>query len=354
MGESASPYTLVRYQPAYRTRWNAFARAHGTVFHSLEWKEALEETFGYRDLYSVVVDDRDTLVGLLPLFAVRNLSLRRVAVSVPFAAHVDICCAGSGVRQFLLEQLPALLRRDGLGRVELRLSDPVPLEAPASLNTDNFTFRLALGADDDSLLARASPDVRRRARLAYVEKRFTSSSDWGRLEEFYQIYRKRQRELGSPAPGIALFQRIRDKLPENITLLTVLDADVGRVLGGMFLLADRDTVYYLWGAAERAYNRHHINHFMYLEATALARRQGYLFLDMGRSPKGPPHAGSYSFKVQFGAEPVQLHYYRIGDSMAARWHNEQERLRPFIALWQHLPVSVTDLVGKQLIKYVAP
>ena len=93
MGDSASPYKLARYQPAYRTRWTAFARAHGTVFHSLEWKEALEETFGYRDLSVMVLDDRDTLVGLLPLFAVRTLTFQRVGVSVPFAAHVDICGA---------------------------------------------------------------------------------------------------------------------------------------------------------------------------------------------------------------------------------------------------------------------
>ena len=198
----------------------------------------------------------------------------------------------------------------------MRLSEPQPLEAPASLNTDNFTLRLALGADDDSLLARASPDVRRCVRRVSLEKRFTSSLDWDQLEGFYEIYRKRQRELGSPAPGIALFGRVRDKLPENTTLLTVLDADAGCVLGGMFLLADRDTVYYLWGAADRAYNRHHINHFMYLEATALARRRGYRSFDMGRSPKTSPHSGTYGFKVQFGAEPVQLYYYRVGKGMA--------------------------------------
>ena len=98
----------------------------------------------------------------------------------------------------------------------------------------------------------------------------------------------------------------------------------------MFLLADRDTVYYLWGAADRAYNRHHINHFMYLEATALARRRGYRSFDMGRSPKTSPHSGTYGFKVQFGAEPVQLYYYRVGKGMAPRWHNTQTRLRPLV------------------------
>ena len=349
--EECTVYRIALYEGA-AAGWNDFARRHGTVFHRWEWFSALCATLGYGARPLAVHTSGGDLAGLLPLCVVRGLSLRRAGVSLPFTAHLDPCCASDGARRHLADALPTLSRALGLHHVELRLSQPLPTGGEGAVNTDNVTFRLPLHLGAEALLARASADNRRRTRLADRRGRFVVSDDWRHLEAFHRVLRTRHRQLGSPTPGLAFFRTIRDAFPHEAVLLTVHPREGGGVLGGMFLLADGATLYYLWGAADARYVAEHINVYMYREAIAWSIRRGFSQLDLGRSPRS--EAGTYRFKEQFGAEPIPLWYYRLRPGATGTWANPQTTLRPAVAIWKRLPAAVANVVGPVVSRYIAP
>ncbi|RJS71848.1 hypothetical protein CW714_05200, partial [Methanophagales archaeon] len=56
-------------------RWNDFLKTHknATIFHTIEWKNVLEETFGYKPEYLVVKNSEGKIVGISPAFSVKTL-----------------------------------------------------------------------------------------------------------------------------------------------------------------------------------------------------------------------------------------------------------------------------------------
>ena len=104
--------------------------------------------------------------------------------------------------------------------------------------------------------------------------------------------------MGSPAPDIFFFQSFFENLPENASLLTVLDKQTEQIVGGMLLLKSPGdaTLYYPYGANLLEYNSKYLNNFMYWEAVRFGIRSGMKYLDLGRSQNG---SGTYKYKEQW-------------------------------------------------------
>jgi hypothetical protein len=71
--------------------------------------------------------------------------------------------------------------------------------------------------------------------------------------------------------------------------------------------------------------------------------------DFGRST---PDSGPYRFKAQWGASPIPLHwhYWVRGNSSPPELNPNNPKYRLAIKVWQHLPVSVTRLIGPSIVK----
>ena len=72
---------------------------------------------------------------------------------------------------------------------------------------------------------------------------------------------------------------------------------------------------------------------------------------MGRST---PNEGTFKFKAQWGAEPVPLHWeYRLsapGELPNVSPANPKYQFA--IALWQKLPLAVTQVVGPMIVRAI--
>ncbi len=343
---------FANYDESWRARWDEFADLHGTLFHKISWLQTLQKSFGYQARHQLILDDKNEIAAVLPLCIARNLRGQRVGVSLPFVHFLNPACRSEKTRDFLIAQCPKLSRDLHLHYLELRLDYELCETVEAGRNNENVTFVLPLDGDEKAVLALASGDNRRRTRLVYQGDWFETSLDKARLPEFYEVYRRRQKQLGSPAPALSFFANIRGKLPENVTLLTVADKRLQKVVGGMFLLADGATLYYHWGATRVEYNAYHLNHFMYREAILFSLQKRFRFFDLGRSPRSE-QGGTYRFKEQFGAEPKSLFYYRFGQQ-PQDWHNAQKTMKPLIEIWKKTPAFLTDGAGHYLIGRALP
>jgi FemAB-related protein (PEP-CTERM system-associated) len=346
-------YRLIDLEPSREADWQAFADAHGGIFHSLAWKRILEETFGYASRYLMLVDRHERVAGLLPTMVSRNLQLARVAVSLPFVNQLDLCSRDAEARAALVRSIGTLPERLGVRSLELRLSHDDFAGSDASVDSSNVTFVLPLANGEEALLAGCSASNRNHVRKVYRRDIFATDTAGSDLDAFYHLYSQRQKQLGSPAPGIDFFQRIRRSLPEQSIVLTVRERASGAPVAGMFLFSSGDTLSYAWGGGDVAYNRWHANVFMYWEAVRYGIAHGYRSLDLGRSSNVAGQAGTYAFKAQFGAAATPLIYRRFG-AAGASLTERRARLAPAVAVWKRLPAALTAPLGRALIRYVLP
>jgi hypothetical protein len=341
------------YTESMRNGWDKFALAHGTIFHSTGFRQILLESFGYECGYHAVVDGHNRIRALIPLVVGRNLGLRKAGVSLPFANYADICAASEDARHFALEAVLALKDLYRLDYIELRLKDHQAEGSRWNVNLQNHTFVLPLAADEDKVLALSSASNRNHVRKAYKNNWFEASFAKEHLAPFYSVYLKRMKQLGSPAPDILFFKRFFDYLPDNAFLLSVLDRQTGKVVGGMLLLTSpgNATLYYPYGANLVEYNAKYLNNFMYWEAVRFGINKGMGQLDLGRSQTG---SGTYKYKQQWGARAEQLKYLSYSGGGAAAGPPDRDKFHIFVELWKAAPAFITNFAGRHLIKYLMP
>lgn len=343
----------IQYSDCLRDEWDHLALTYGTIFHTTAIRRILLESFKYQCGYHAVVDSNASLRALIPLVIGRNLSGKRVGVSLPFVNYLDICAADEEARSFTLQALPELRRKLSLHTLELRFKERHIDNPVWPQYRRNYTFSLPILSDETATLAQSTGSCRNHVRKTYKNGWFVSSFDPARLPEFYPIYVRRMKQLGSPAPSLDFFSAFFRHLPANASLLTVLDNADGRVVGGMLLLASpgNSTLYYPFGANLVEYNHHYLNNFMYWEAIRFGIRQGLRFLDLGRSPA---ESGTYQFKLQWGARPEQLQYLYLDGETGQAGPPDREKLKFLIELWKRTPDFITQPVGRKLIQHLMP
>jgi len=93
------------------------------------------------------------------------------------------------------------------------------------------------------------------------------------------------------------------------------------------------------------------NMMLYGSVLKYACEQGYQRFDFGRSSKD---SGAYRFKEQWGARPVQLHwYYWLQSGKQPPEVNPQNpKYRLAVEMWKQLPVAVTRYIGPPVAKYL--
>ena len=290
--------------------------------------------------------------------------MKKAGISLPFANYLDICCKDDDVFEFIIDYIKGIPEKYNIDYVEIRLMAHAKVDTKRNpdttqirCNSNNYTFILPLERNEEQVMSLSTGSNRNHTRKTYKNDWFSVSVDACQLEAFYTVYCKTVKRLGSPAPALDFFKNIRTKFPDDTTILTVSDNDTHCVVGGMFLFLWKDTLYYYWGGALPEYNKKYINNFMYWEAVKFSISKGFKLLDLGRSAFG---SGTYNFKEQWGAQPVQLKYYHFGrehDMKAADNKHIEIKKDDFgmlISMWKHTPDFVTDFVGKRLIKYIMP
>jgi hypothetical protein len=87
---------------------------------------------------------------------------------------------------------------------------------------------------------------------------------------------------------------------------------------------------------------------MYWSLLERAVHRGQAMFDFGRSS---PDSNTYRFKKQWGARPAGTHWqYWLGRGNAGEMRPGNPRYQRLIRVWQHLPVTVTRLLGPWCVR----
>jgi serine/alanine adding enzyme len=317
-----------------------------TFCHHSGWRSIIMRAYGHHPLYLAARSDGQTR-GIFPLFEVKSRLFGKSLTSMPFLDYGGICADDKAFAHLLQEQALGLMQAHGVDVVELRQCEPV--EQGASLRLDKVSMILDLSPGVEGLWRSFPGSVRNHVRKAQKSGLRTSIGGGELLAEFYPIFAANMRELGSPVHHRAFFAHIFAEFGPQAKLVLVRDGQ--RAVGGLVCLFFKDTATVPWSSSLRQCFSKCPNNLLYWEAMQYACARGCKRFDFGRSSVG---SGTYIFKHQWGAQPVQIYWHLLGrngnQSLAFSTNNPKYHI--ILETWKRLPLSVTKWLGPRIRKYL--
>lgn len=332
-------------------RWDDFARdsPSSTFYHQIGWRNVIERTYGHKPYYLFAQENKQ-IVGILPLFFISNYIFGKRLVSLPFAPYGGVCSGNANVIKGLLTQANKLMMDLNTKYVELRcFSDDIATDALPK-NDQYITSILKLSCDPDNIWRLMNQKRRNTVRKAYKYGLTTETGEeYEGIEEFYSLYARNMRELGTPVHSAKFFSELKVEFPHSIRATFVRYE--GKIIAGIFLLLSNNTITSGWGASLRDYLYYAPNDLLYWEAIKYGCEQGFEHFDFGRSLAG---SGSAKFKKEWGSVEVKLKYcYLLNNT------DKIPHLNPSIPkyarlskIWRRLPLMITNRLGPIIRKSI--
>ncbi len=337
-----------------RDLWDGYVHdhPHGLAYHRFAWKDAVERAYGFDCPYLVAVDG-GRVRGVLPLVHVRPPLSRGALVSLPY------CDVGGGLAddadaaRALLRAAADEARRRGVHTVEIRTAvDPGPALGAAVEPSVKVRMVLELPDGSEALLKSLKSKLRSQVRKPTRDGLRARLGGPELVAEFWPIYARNMRDLGSPPHPEAWFRAVVEAYGESARVGVAYMPDGTPAAAGV-ILRNGPVVSIPWASSVRELNRWNPNMLLYWTFLAHAADTGARWFDFGRSTRGE---GTYRFKKQWGSEERPLYWVRLvrGAVEAETDPGPPGRKRELAeALLRRLPVGVNAWVGRLARKYVA-
>jgi len=167
------------------------------------------------------------------------------------------------------------------------------------------------------------------------------------LPEFYQVFARNMRDLGTPVYSPRLFAEVLSAFPDRTRLIVVRLNDKPVAAG--FTYRTGSMIEIPWASSIRDFNSLCPNHMLYWHAIDTAAAEGVTVFDFGRSTPGE---GTFKFKEQWGAEPVALHweYWLPAGGAVPDQSPKNPKFNLAIETWKRLPLWLANRVGPRLVR----
>ena len=327
--------------------WDQFIlkHTHGTLFHQTGWKQLVEKVYGLKPFYLMAIE-QEAVTGVLPLFYVNHWYFGKKLISIPFAVYGGLCTISEEAGDLLVKRAVRLADTLNVKYMELRHIEPFNQR---HLNTEQtyFTFLIRLHEDPSHVWKNVRRDSRRCIRRG-LEQDFEIEMESQDVRDFYTIYARGQRDLGTPVLGFRWIENLFHTFPELHTISRIRYK--GQTIASLIVREYKDTLSPTIGYALKEYKGLHPLYALYWKLIEKACKKGYQWFDFGRSIK---ESGTFPFKRWFGAEPVPLnyqYYLRNGCKIPDTSQKSPSR-KKLSVVWKKLPVSFTNRLGPQIRKH---
>jgi FemAB-related protein (PEP-CTERM system-associated) len=331
-----------------RDLWDSYLENNpsATISHLYGWRRIISGAYGHATYYLAARQDNN-IFGILPLVLVRSRLFGSSLASMPFQDYGGIVADDPVVTRNLLEQALKLRNETGVDCAELRHRDAIP-EGGGLLRQDKVTLLLDLSPGTENLWKKFSGKVRNQVRKAEKSGLTIGTGGAELLEDFYRVFAVNMRDLGSPVHHPRFFSHIFSEFGNRARLLVVRDGS--RTIGGLIALFFKDAMVVPWASSLREYFSKCPNNLLYWHAFQLGCDRGCKVFDFGRSSIG---SGTYNFKVQWGAEPIQLNWQLFFKRSQAKLNTSEDwKLQAAARVWSRLPVNFTRRLGPAIRKYL--
>lgn len=344
--QTPAPSRFGEEGPGEDERADAFVRREprATLYHLSRWRKLIHALFGHDTLALTLNGPDGRVSGLLPLVHLRSRIFGSYMVSMPYLNYGGAVAADAEAERELMERAGRVAAERGASHVEFR--DTVPRHGWA-VATHKVAMRRPLPSDPEALWREVGAKCRAQVKRPLREGAVVARGGAELLPEFYQVFARNMRDLGTPVYPAAFFAAIHAAFPEACTVAVVRLR--GRPVAAAFLIRDGDRMEVPWASSLREVNGLGVNMLLYWSLLELAVRRQCRLFDFGRSSVG---SGTYRFKLQWGAEahPLYWHYWLAPGKTVPRLNPGNPRFAAAIALWRRLPLGVTRIVGPHIVK----
>lgn len=314
-------------------------------YHLIGWKNIIEKSFGHETCY-LLAEDQNEIKGILPLVRLKSILFGNFMISVPYFNYGGICADNEEISALLLEEAVGIASDKNAEYIELRHTQGFGSRLP--VKTAKVSMRLELPQKGDDLFNHFSSKLRSQIKRPLKEGMYAKTGREEELNSFYTVFSTNMRDLGTPVYAKKFFWNILKEFPETARINTVYTKRGDPVASG-FLVGFRDVLEIPWASSLRSHNHYGSNMFLYWNSLKFACENGYRVFDFGRSTPGE---GTYKFKEQWGAKPVQLywHYWIKNGGPLPELNPRNPKYHAAIKIWQKLPVSVTKIIGPTIVR----
>ena len=296
--------------------------------------------------YCVEATEDGHIRGLLPLCFVSSFLFGRFLVSLPYVNYGGTMADDDRVAGLLIDRAVQMAQDLKVRYLELRHEVNLAHPSLTGRACDKVNMRRPLPGDADELWRRLDSSVRNQVRKG---RKHGLTVHWGSQEllaEFYDVFARNMRDLGTPVYSRKLFQFTLQLFGTRAELCVVRGE--GRCVAAALLLHG-------WGVTEvpsasslRKFNHTNANMLMYwhLLERAIERRQSVF--DFGRCSVD---SNTHRFKKQWGAEPTPAQWqYHTLDGEVGAMRASNPRYQRMIGLWKRLPVRLTRWLGPLVVR----
>ncbi len=329
--------------------WDRYVQDHAAAsgYHLLAWRCVVEKAFGHRTFYLMATDEHQEVRGVLPLVFLSSRFFGRFLVSMPFFNYGGVLADTLEAQGALLEAVIGLAKQLDATYIELRHQELLDLNWPSKQH--KVSMRLDLPGTFEVLWKDFPSKLRSQIRRAQKQEMTVRIAAHEILDDFYQIFVRNMRDLGTPVYGRRFFEVILQTFPADTRICVVYLKS--RPVAAGFLCGFRNKLEIPWASSDRRYNHLAPNMLLYSSVLEFACREGFRQFDFGRSSDA---SGTYRFKEQWGARPVPLHWYYWSSNGRAMSEVSRENSMYSVAIkiWSRLPVALTRMIGPAIVQHI--
>jgi FemAB-related protein (PEP-CTERM system-associated) len=322
-----------------RAEWDAFVEATpGATFgHLFGWRDVVRTAMRQTPVYLAARGEEGAILGVLPLVRLKSLLFGERLVSMPYlndGGPIGEAAAVTALREHAIG-----LAGPG-GRLELRTRTPLPGTTP---DVSKVTVLLDLPPDADVLWSAFPSKLRaqvRRPQKAGLTARFGID----RLPDFYAVWSRNMRDLGTPVLPREFFESIAHAFPDRLLVGAIYRGDEPVAGGAGFLYGDEFEI--TWASALREYSKEAPNMLLYWEFMRETILRGGRVFNFGRSTPGE---STHRFKLQWGGRTEPLPWVVYG-AEASGDGGPGRLARTASDLWRKLPLPAANALGPMLAR----
>lgn len=336
--------------------WDTYVSAHklASPYHKFAWLNAVKHSYGHEPLGLLATNQSSKkIVGVLPAALMKTPFLGKQICALPYCdvgyALADNDDIALELQQFLTQQLSMTSCK----ALEIRNIKTEP-QSPSSLENQKVRMLLPLPNSSEKLLAGFKSKLRSQIRKAEKNGLIVSlGTNQTLINDFYTVYTKNMRDLGSPVHAKKWFEQIVGAYEESCIISVVYKDNTP--IGGGLVLKNAANASIPWASTLREYNKLAPNMLLYWSLLEHCADSGIVTFDFGRSTY---EEGTYKFKKQWGAQPQLLHWQKfdqhgalIKEQLAA---TSPGKLRPIAEnVWKKLPLTITVAVGSTIRPHIS-
>ena len=312
------------------------------IYHLAGWCRIIERVFKHKCYYFVAKKNRE-IVGVLPVVRQKSKLFGDNMISMPYFTYGGPLANSEVLENLLMEHVNSKTNELGLSYVEYR---EFKRRDGYAVKDNKISMMLDLPGEEELWSAVGSKiraQIKRPLRLGVISVQGKIDS----VDQFYDVMSENMRDLGTPFYSKKFFQDIVNEFEEYVTIQVVYLED--KPVGAALVIHFNGVAEIPWASTLRSYNRFGINMYMYWEVLKGAIEAGCKEFDFGRSSKD---SGTYRFKKQWGAVPVQLYWnYWLGEGVEMPAVNpDNPKYKLVIACWKKSPLFITNWLGPKIAR----